>query len=172
MRFLKGLRIDFIEGEGEVTLPAEFFGQNPEFRVKVISDWIRQLTSLRRISAEASTYQAVREVDEHPFDYASLENMLKDGHLLLAMESFKTETVVLTFSDGDVYLFEQVNLGGFVLKHRYHCHLKNIRRTAKMCEKIAKEYLQEKQLVALCGPNRFQIATGTVELIKDLKVSA
>ena len=132
-------------------------GENPEFRVKVINDWIRQLTSLRRISAEASTYKAVREVEEH---------------LLMAMEKFKTETVVVTYKDGDVYLFEQVNLGGFVRKHQYHCHLKNIRRTARLCEKIAKEYLQEKQLAALCGPSRFQIATDTVELIKDLKVSA
>ena len=170
MRYLKGLRIDFIEGEGEVALPAEFFGQNPEFRVKVISDWIRQLTSLRRISAEASIYEVVREVEEQPFDYPSLENMIRDEHLLMAMENFKTETVVVTYKDGDVYLFEQVNLGGFV-KHQYHCHLKNIRRTARLCEKIAKEYLQEKQLAALCGPNRFQIATGTVELVKDLKVS-
>ncbi len=172
MRYLKGLRIDFIEGEGEITLPAEFFGQSPEFRVKVISDWIRELTSLRRISAEASTYQQVRDVEENPFDYPSLENMLKDGHTLMSMETLKTDTVVLTYKDGDVCLFEQVNLGGFVLKHQYHCHLKNIRRTARLCEKLSRNYLQEKQLVALCGPNRFHVATNTVELVKDLTVSA
>lgn len=43
MRHLKGLKIDYLVGEGDISLPEEFAVRSAEFRAVVIKDWIGAL---------------------------------------------------------------------------------------------------------------------------------
>ncbi len=46
MRYLKGLRVDYDCGEGEVSLPHEFASFNGLLRMDVIGDWMHDLNEL------------------------------------------------------------------------------------------------------------------------------
>ena len=66
MRYMKGLRIDWDSGEGEVRLPDEFFEESALFQADVLGDWILALSELRDEMMADETVQAGTEMGMVP----------------------------------------------------------------------------------------------------------
>lgn len=86
MRDIKGLRIEWECGEGEVKLTAEFARQNGLFRADVIKDWIGDLETLysealEDFEVELKEYEPYGEgwvKEMMRFDKISLISMLRE----------------------------------------------------------------------------------------------
>lgn len=60
MRYMKGLRIDWDSGHGEVRLPEDFLTQKAPFRADVLRDWLFDL-NLAYLDATGTLRSEIRK---------------------------------------------------------------------------------------------------------------
>lgn len=78
MRNMKGLRIDWESGEGEVRLPDEFFDECALFQADVLGDWIMELSSIRDQLMADETVQQATEMGMVPIIDVEAKQVMTD----------------------------------------------------------------------------------------------
>jgi hypothetical protein len=106
MKAIKGLRIDFEGGAGEVELPAEFQRKSALFRADVLGDWYRTLRDLYD-DAVLDLYSGYRRVSRKKMQQLikdSNQEILSESKAALALFSGRTVKEAKMLDDGGVLL--------------------------------------------------------------------
>lgn len=82
MKKIDGLKIDYTTGDADISLPPEFRGQTPEFKVVSLGYWIASLENERDKAAEVVSASS-KEFLQSLHATSSIEDMVNDGEMIV-----------------------------------------------------------------------------------------